>query len=103
MAINATGIDVIARTTAAGQYTLNVTPPTGAAQTVTMEGTSIPGVQHWGTTFNPGKSLGRAPTPADAAVPAWTIKIKKQGAANYRSLTPADLQDLIVVVGYQVS
>ena len=31
----------------------------------------------------------------------WAIKLKKAGAADFRSLTQADVADLILIVSYQ--
>jgi hypothetical protein len=112
MDIKAAGVDVIARTADTGDYSLVITPPGGAAQTLTFSADSTlspsafsaeptPSTHHKSAgPFQPLADLGRAPTPSGSAPPAWTIKLKKAGAADYQSLTQDDLDDLVLVVSY---
>jgi len=105
MDIQASGIDVLAKTAEASDYTLIITPPGGAAQTVTFSAdATLNGVHHWSnSSLSPKVNLGRAPTPGGTAPPTWTLKLKKASATNFRSLTADDLDDLVLIVAYQAS
>jgi hypothetical protein len=103
MDVKVVGIDVIASINNPGDYTLVITPPGGAAQTqtLTVDGTLGP-AHHWGVhPLAPAVDLGRAP--AAKPYPVWTIKLQKSGAADFRSLAPDEVADLILILQFQVS
>ena len=105
MDIKVSGIDVLAKTADASDYTLVITPPGGAAQTVTFSAdASLNGVHHWSNpSLSPKVDLGRTPTPAGATPPTWMLKLKKTSAADFQSLTAGDLDDLALIVAYEAS
>ena len=97
-------IDVLAQTSDAGDYTLVVTPPGGSATTATFSAdATLGGLHHWeNPALSPKIDLGRAPSNG-AAAPTWRFQLKQAAATDYRSLTAANVDDLVVIVGYQVS
>ena len=96
-------IDVLSKTSDAGDYTLVITPPGGTATTVTFSVDSTLGVHHWDNpNLSPKIELGKAPSNG-ATPPTWSFKLKKASATDFRSLTGNDLDDLVLIVGYQVS
>lgn len=114
MALKARGLDIIAKTGDGSDYTLVITPPGGTPQTVTfstdqtLNSPGITTVHHAGvsSTSTPPLSpvdLGRAPSPTGVAPPSWNIKLKKADAADFRSLTATDLDDLALIVSYEAS
>ena len=104
MDIKVAGIDVLANTIDATDYTLVIAVPGGVPQTVMLSADpTLNGVHHWNESLSPKVDLGRAPTPPSATQPAWTIKIKKAATTDFRSLTASDLEDLVLVVAYQAS
>jgi peptidoglycan hydrolase-like protein with peptidoglycan-binding domain len=105
MDIKVGGIDVLAHTADAGDYTLVITVPNGATQTVTLSADpTLNGLHHWGnSSLSPKVDLGHAPTPTGMPPPKWTIKLKKAAATDFGSLTASDLDDIVLVVAYQAS
>jgi hypothetical protein len=97
-------IDVLAKTSDAGDYTLVITPPGGSASTVTFSAdASLGGIHHWeNPNVSPKIDLGKTPSNG-ATPPMWSFKLKQASATDYRSLAAADLEDLVLIVGYQVS
>jgi hypothetical protein len=112
MDLKGRGIDVIARTADAGDFTLEVTPPGGTAQTGALSADSTlsastfvaeptPSVHHRSIgPLSPAVDLGRAPSPSAGTPPSWQIRLKKAGAPDYRSLSQDDLDDLMFVFSY---
>lgn len=102
--IKVASIDVLAKTSDSGDYTLVVTPPGGSPTSVTFSAdATLGGVHHWANpNLSPKVDLGKTPS-TSATPPTWSFKLKKGSAADFRSLTAADLDDLVVIVGYQVS
>jgi len=98
-------IDVLAKTSDTADYTLVITPPGTTTQTtVTFSAdATLGGVHHWeNPNVSPKIDLGK--TPSNSATPAtWIFKLKQASATDYRSLTAADLDDFVLIVGYQVS
>jgi hypothetical protein len=105
MDIKIGGIDVLANTADSSDFTLVITPPGGVTNSVTFRAdATLNGVHHWSNTaLAPKIDLGRTPTPPGGTPPTWTIKMKKNSAADFRSLTAVDLDDLVLIVAYQVS
>jgi hypothetical protein len=102
--IKAGAIDVVVRGPDDVAYDLVLTPPGGTAKAVTVNlDPLLEDTAHLATTLSPPAHIGRAPTPADSEPPTWTIKLKKSGAADFRSLKATDIEDLIVVLSYQVT
>jgi hypothetical protein len=101
--IKVTGIDVLGRLADPGDYTLVLTPPGGAPSTLTMSVAGDLGGLHHADAhpLTPNADLGRAP--ANSPAPAWTIKLKRSAAADFRSLTPAEIDDLVLVFQYTVT
>ena len=97
-------IDVLAQTSDAADYTLMVTPPAGSATTATFSAdVTLGGLHHWeNPALSPKIDLGRPPSNG-AAAPTWRFQLKQAAATDYRSLTAANVDDLVVIVGYQVS
>ncbi len=102
--LKVTSIDVLAKTSDSGDYTLVVTPPGGSATSVTFAAdATLGGVHHWeNLNLSPKIDLGKTPS-SSATLPTWSFKLKKSSATDFRSLTATDLDDLVVIVGYQVS
>jgi len=64
---------------------------------------TLGGVHHWeNPNLSPKIDLGKTPSNS-ATPPTWSFKLKKSSATDFRSLTASDLDDLVVIVGYQVS
>jgi hypothetical protein len=101
--IKVTGFDVMARLSDIGDYTLVVTPPGAAPRTVAMSvDTNLGGLHHVAVhPMAPAADVGRAPT--KPPYPVWTVKLCKAGAADFRSLAPDEIDDLIIVLKYEVS
>lgn len=101
--IKAAAIDVIGAITDAGSYTLEVTRPAGQVQTVALDpDPTLNGAHHKQLVFAQKVGIGRAPS-APAAAPTFSVRLKKAGGADWRSLTAADISDLVFVVSYQVA
>jgi hypothetical protein len=86
-------------------FTLVITPPGAAAQPpVTFSADSdLKGVHHLpNPTLTPKIDLGRTAS-ANGTKPTWSFQLKKSAAADFRSLTAADLDDLVFIVRYEVS
>jgi peptidoglycan hydrolase-like protein with peptidoglycan-binding domain len=104
MDIKARGLDIIVKTADPGDLTLVLTPPGAAPHTVTCAADpTLGGAHHVNVPISPAVGLGTAPTPSGQAPPTWVFKLKKAGAADFTSLTQADLDDLVVIVSYEVS
>jgi peptidoglycan hydrolase-like protein with peptidoglycan-binding domain len=104
MDLKVSGIDVIASTVTAEDFTLVITVPGGTPQTVTLVADpTLNGVHHWNKALSPKIDLGHAPLPAGTPPPTWSIKLKKASATDFQSLTASDLDAVLLVVGYQVS
>ena len=102
--LNVRSIDIITRTVDTEPFTLELTTPEGATQTVTMNtDATLDGTHHVAVALNPNVDLGRAPTPTSVTSPAWTLKLKQASANNYQSLTAAQLEDLLLVISYEAS
>ena len=102
MQIKIMGIDVFSRTADSSDFNLVITPPKGTAQTVAFSADpQLNDLHHWTPTSFTPVPLGSTPTPAGTAPPVWTIKLQKGHATDFRSLTPADLDDIILVLAYQ--
>ena len=97
-------IDVLAKTSDSGDYTLVVTAPGGSPNSVTFSAdNTLGGVHHWeNPNLSPKVDLGKTPSNG-ATPPTWSFKLKKSAATDFRSLTAADLDDLVIIVGYQVA
>ncbi|HEY7415356.1 MAG TPA: hypothetical protein VH593_09200, partial [Ktedonobacteraceae bacterium] len=97
-------IDVLAKTSDAGDYTLVITPPGGSTTSVTFSADpTLGGVHHWeNPNVSPKIDLGKTPSNSTTS-PTWSFKLKQASAADYRSLTATNLEDLVLIVGYQVS
>jgi Tc toxin complex TcA C-terminal TcB-binding domain/Neuraminidase-like domain/Salmonella virulence plasmid 28.1kDa A protein len=101
--IKVSGIDVIGKLGAPGDYTLVITPPGTPAQTVTMRvDPTLNGLHHWDAhPLAPKVALGH--TPGRPPYPAWTLKLQRAGGADFRSLTAAEVEDLVIVFRYEVT
>jgi len=95
------GLDAIAKLSDSGPYHLFVTPPKAA------NGTDVPmTVQapftgaHWGELkFASAVDLGAAPV---VPTPKWSFKLQKEGAADFHSLAAGEVDDLILILQYEV-
>jgi hypothetical protein len=97
-------LDVLARTSDANPYTLVLSTPASETQTVTLSPDSgLDGMQQQEVVLSPSVNLGRAPTPSTATPLTWTIKLKQQSASDFQSLVASDIEDILLVVSYQVS
>ncbi|HEU5381439.1 MAG TPA: hypothetical protein VFV38_38945 [Ktedonobacteraceae bacterium] len=103
--VKVTSIDVLAKTSDSGDYTLVVTAPGGSPNSVTFsDDATLGGVHHWeNLNLSPKVDLGKTPSSNTTPSPTWSFKLKKSSATDFRSLTAADLDDLVIIVGYQVS
>ena len=94
-------IDVLAVTTDTTAWTLALTTPAGATQTVPLRADpELGGVQSAYLTLTPTANLGCAPTAPTATPPTWTLQLT---TATAQAITAADLEDLLIVVAYTVS
>jgi hypothetical protein len=100
MGLQATAIDVVAKTANAASYDLVLTPPGAAAPLASIAQTG--GVKHWSPSLSK-VNLGRAPSPAAATPATWTMKVKKTADKDFRSLQASELEDLAVIVSYTVT
>jgi hypothetical protein len=95
------GLDAIAKLSDDGPYHLFVTPPKAAtAADVKMSVQAPFSGAHWGENqFAGGVSVASA-----SAVPAptWNFKLQKEGAADFRSLGSDEVDDLILILQYEV-
>ncbi|WP_433222035.1 neuraminidase-like domain-containing protein [Dactylosporangium sp. CS-047395] len=99
--LTATGLDVFAKLTG-GSYDLVLTRPGGPELTLTLRADpALGGLHHVGTALAPAVPIGRAPTPEP--YPLWTVKVRRTGAPDFRSLDPAEIDDLVLVVRYEVA
>ncbi len=97
-------LDVLARTTGSTPYTLVLTSPAGETQEVSMEpDPTLEGMHHKHIVLAKVVDLGRAPLPSSEQAPAWTIKLKREGAADFRSLAASEIEDVLLILSYQAS
>jgi hypothetical protein len=102
--IRVVAIDVVATIADTDDYTLELTPPSGPPQTVTLSpDATLGGAHHKELVFNPKVDLGRAPTPPAISPPAFSVRLQKANAGDWQSLARSDIADLLLVVSYQVS
>jgi hypothetical protein len=101
--LRVTGIDVLARLSDPGDYTLEITRPGASPQTVTMSVDPTLGGLHAFSAhpLSPASDLGSTTTAGPP--PAWTFKLRKAGAADFRSLTEAEIEDLVIILQYTVN
>ena len=100
--IRVTGVDLLGTLADPGDYTVEVTPPGGAPQAVPLTADpSLGGVHHAAIDpLTPKPSLGRAP--AAPPPPEWTLRLQRAGAADFRSLTEAEVRNLVLIFRYEV-
>lgn len=104
MDLKVAALDVIVVGAAANPWTLELTAPGGGSPALPASSDMAPGVHVWSIgPLSPKPDLGRAPTPADALPPTWTLKLKAPGAADFRSLTAAEIEDVLLVLAYEVT
>ena len=101
--LRVTGIDVIARLDDPGDYTLVITRPGAPAQTVAMiADATLDGLHVFSAhPLAPASNLGSTDT--GGPLPAWTFKLQRAGAADFRSLAEDEIEDLVVVLRYTVN
>jgi hypothetical protein len=101
--IKVTGIDVLARLADPGDYSAVITRPGGPPLTLTMSVDSTLGGLHHAEArpLAPKSDLGRVP--AHSPYPQWTVKVRKSGAVDFRSLSPEEIDDLVIIFQYEVS
>jgi peptidoglycan hydrolase-like protein with peptidoglycan-binding domain len=103
MDIKVTGVDVVAKLVG-GNYTLELTRPgVSTPATATMEpDAALGGLHHWADeALAPKSSIGRAP--ASPPHPQWTVKLRQEGAADFRSLREGDVEDIVLILRYEVT
>lgn len=101
--IKAGGIDVLAKTKDSGDYTLEIAPPTGSPVSAPLVADAgLGGVHHWvSPPFTPKIDLGRAPS--TGTPPTWSVKLKRLSANDFQSLGADEVDDVVLIVGYQVT
>jgi peptidoglycan hydrolase-like protein with peptidoglycan-binding domain len=101
--IKVAGLDLLGRLADPGDYTVEITPPGGAPQEVPMPADPTLGGLHHATIepLNPKPSLGRALAPPPH--PQWQLRLRRSGAADFRSLDPDEVRDLVLVFRYEVT
>jgi hypothetical protein len=101
--VKVTGIDVIAKLSDPGDYSLVIVRPGAAAATVPMTVDGTLGRLHSYSKhpLAPVSELGRTPTAG--APPVWTFKLQKAGAGDFRSLAESEVDDLVIVLQYTVT
>jgi hypothetical protein len=102
-------VNVLAKTSDAANYTLVVTPPGATTSTTVPFSVStdqkLGGVHqfYWDNTKGiPNIDLGKTPS-SGTLPPTWSFQLKQASATDFRSLKASDLDDLVIIVGYQVS
>ena len=103
MDIKVSGIDVISGLSYSDPYDLEITPPGGTALSKTLSVDSeLGGVHRWSAyPLTPKAEIGH--TPAVKPYPTWTFKLKRATVADFRSLTPGEIDDLLLILRYEVS
>ena len=102
--LKVTEIEVLAKLADTADYLLVMTRPgVPTAQTVALKVDPVlTGLHSWqAAPLTPKSPLGRAPT--TGTPPTWTFKVQKPGAADFRSLIEADIDDLVMVLRYEVA
>ena len=102
MDLKVTSLDVIVVTGDTGTWTLQLTSPTGTALPVPTNPDMTLGVPDW-RIASLSVGLGKVPSTPGTAPPTWTLKLKPPGANDFQSLTSAEVQDVVLIVGYQAS
>jgi hypothetical protein len=95
------GMDAIGKLSDSGPYHLIVTPPKAAtAVDVRMTVQAPFNGAHWGDNqFAGGIAVAAAPT---GPAPTWSFKLQKEGATDFRSLAVDELDDLILILQYEL-
>lgn len=103
MDITVTGVDVLAKLADPGDYTLELARPGAAARTVTMQADPLlGGLHHFSDeALAPPSAIGRAP--AAEPYPRWVVRLRRDGAADFRSLDPDEIEDLVLILRYEVT
>jgi hypothetical protein len=102
MMIKATAVDVLAKLSGSGAYELRLARPGAPEQALVLRRDSVlGGLHHVSTALAPPANLGRAP--AAQPHPQWTLKIRREGATDFRSLTEQELADLVLILRYEVT
>jgi hypothetical protein len=101
--LRVTGIDVIAKLDDPGDYTLKITRPGAAPQTETMSVDGTLGELHVFSdeSLAPASNLGSTDTVGSP--PAWSFRLQKDGAADFRSLAEDEIEDLVIILRYTVN
>jgi peptidoglycan hydrolase-like protein with peptidoglycan-binding domain len=107
MQLTATSVELIAKLKNAGAYTAQLTLPGGTtlAPNPSLTADNVFGtMHHWGPTpFAPAVKLGSWMLPPQAAaLTQWSLKLQLQGAADFQSLTPDEVDDILVSFKYEV-
>src|SRR5262249_16882783 len=98
--IKVTGIDVVAKLSDPGDYSLVIDRPGAAEAVVTMSVDASLGGLHTFSLhpFAGASDLGRAGSGAPA--PTWAFKLQRAGAADFRSLVESEVDDLVLILQY---
>jgi peptidoglycan hydrolase-like protein with peptidoglycan-binding domain len=102
--LKVTEVEVLAKAAGTADYPLVVTRPgVPTPQTNALKVDPVlTGLHSWvAAPLTPKSPLGRAPT--TGTPPTWTFKVQKPGATDFRSLSEADLEDLVLVLRYEVA
>lgn len=91
--ITVTGLTVLATSTHSGSFVAQPQAPLPAAP-VTLN--PVAGVTQPNVTSGPVAIVNGSPG-------TWTFKIRTSGAANFHSLTPDDIDDVLLLIAFQVS
>jgi hypothetical protein len=108
--IKITGIDFVAKLSNAGDYTLLVTPPldntTPKPERTMKKNADLNGLHEFYLSNNSNPPLVKIPI-GSTSIPnpslTWSIQLKSSDATNYRSLSASEIEDLLLVVKYEVS
>ncbi|MEU1812641.1 Tc toxin subunit A-related protein [Micromonospora aurantiaca (nom. illeg.)] len=99
--LTATEVDVLSKLDGT-EYELVLGRPGGPdVVTAIRPDSTLNGLHHVGTTLTPPAHLGRAP--AEVPDPRWTLRLRRAGVPDFRSLTPAEIEDLVLLIKYRVA
>jgi hypothetical protein len=103
-------IDLMIKSSNTNSYTLQINNPDGSAivdpvtklPSLTLLPNALGNLYHLNSAITPPIiDLKRAP--ADKPYPTWSLKLQQSGAAGFRPVTATELDDIFIILHYQVS
>jgi hypothetical protein len=96
--VKVSALDVIVHTTSSEPYKLSLSGPAEIKEAAMESFLGVQGLYHLEIPVEPNADLGRAPLAGGVTPPTWTLKL-----GHERTLTAEELEDVIVIVRYQVA